>query len=227
MAGSQPGAAQPPLPRRRLGAPLYGVYRRQRHRGRPRVRLRHPRAVCRAGRHHDPGAHPPGMAGRRPLCDWFAGHHRGVNRRLYRLAEHRHFHPDVHQRRRRVCPAGVYGRAVAGAYCPGDPQLHRPVDCGRHRLHLLWPGAGDLHHPHRQAQRDYWPHFLDSADRHPAVCRRPRRYPDDGPFRLRHRADGRLVRLNQHQLAVRVYRHLAGAGAGVHSDGVYDPRRRD
>jgi hypothetical protein len=48
---------------------------------------------------------------------------------------------------------GVYGRAVAGAYCPGDPQLHRPVDCGRHRLHLLRPGAGDLHHPHRQTQR--------------------------------------------------------------------------
>ncbi|VTM90446.1 Uncharacterised protein [Raoultella ornithinolytica] len=167
------------------------------------------------------------MAGRRPLCDWFAGHHRRVNWRLYRLAEHRHFYPDVHQRRRRVRAAGVYGRAVAGAYCPGDPQLHRPVDCGRHRLHLLRAGTGDLHHPHRQTQRRYWPHLLDSAHRHPAVRRRPRRNPDDGPFRLCHRVYGGVVRLNQHQLAVRVYRYLVSAGAGLHPNGVYDPRRRD
>jgi hypothetical protein len=80
--------------------------------------------------------------------------------------------------------------------------------------------------PASPTQRHYRPYFLDSADRHPAVCRRPRRHPDDGTFRLYHRINGRLVRAHQHQLAVRVYRHLAGAGAGLHY-GLYDPRRGD
>ena len=58
------------------------------------------------------------MAGRRPLCDWFAGHHRRVNWRLYRLAEHRHFIPMFTNDAGEFAPLAFMARAVAGAYCP-------------------------------------------------------------------------------------------------------------
>ncbi|MNT52713.1 hypothetical protein D3C72_1897520 [compost metagenome] len=138
------------------------------------------------------------MAGRRPLCDCLPDNHRGADRHLYRLAEHRHFHSDVHHRYGRICAAGLYDGAVAGAYRSGHYQLDCAVDCRRYRLYVLWVGAGNLHHPHRQTQRHYWAYLLDSADRHPAVRGGAGRDADDGPLRLHYRADGGLVWPDQH-----------------------------
>ena len=89
------------------------------------------------------------MAGRRPLRDRLTDCDCGADWHFYRLAEHRHFYPDVHQRRGRVRPAGVYDRALAGTYCSGDRQLYRLVDSGGDRLYFLRPGAGDLYLAHR------------------------------------------------------------------------------
>ena len=165
------------------------------------------------------------MAGRRPFRHRFAHRDCRADRYFYRLAEYRYFYSDVHQRRRGICPAGVYECAVAGTYHSGDPQLDYAVDRRRRRLYLLWSGTGYLYHPYRQTQRHNRTYLLDFADRHSAVCRRFRRHADDGTLRLHHRVYGRMVWFNQHQLAVWLYRHLAGAGSGLYADGVYDPRR--
>ena len=66
-----------------------------------------------------------------------------------RFAEHRHFYPDVRQRRGRVRPTGVYECALAGPYHSGDRQLYRLIDSGGYWLHFLRSGAGDIYHAHR------------------------------------------------------------------------------